>query len=66
MRDQRQPTALPRAPDDRGAKVGRHVVPATDVRCQTPGCRRKLAHELHGTLTVECPRCKQTYTLVAA
>lgn len=39
-------------------------MPKSDgVRCPTPGCNRKLAEGLRGTLTILCDRCKQIVTV---
>ncbi len=65
MRDRVDPSALPRAPTERAHRAGSFVVPPNDVRCQTPGCKRKLAIELRGTLVIECPRCRQVFQLTA-
>lgn len=62
MRDQRHPDALPRAPDQREPAAGLRVV-RTDVRCPTPGCGRKLAESLAGTLTIRCDRCRHVVTI---
>jgi hypothetical protein len=51
--------ALPRAPDHR-REEGRR---AADVRCPTPGCGRKLAESLTGTLTIRCDRCRHLVTI---
>jgi uncharacterized paraquat-inducible protein A len=63
MRDPVPNAALPRAPDHR-REEGRDVAPREDgVRCPNPKCRKKLAEELHGSVTITCPRCGHYVTI---
>lgn len=32
-----------------------------ELRCMTPGCRRKLAEGFRGTIILQCPRCRQKF-----
>ncbi len=61
LRDQSANPALPRAPDT-GERAGLRVVDG-GVRCPHPGCGRKLAESLTGTLTIRCDRCRHTVTI---
>lgn len=61
MRDRTSPAALPRAPDT-GERAGLRVV-GDAIRCPQPGCGRKLAEALTGTLTIRCDRCRHTVTI---
>jgi predicted nucleic acid-binding Zn ribbon protein len=47
--------SAPPGPSVRDARGG--------VRCPTPGCGRKLAEALRGTLTIRCDRCRHTVTI---
>lgn len=62
MRDPVPNAALPRAPDRQGHGEGLRVA-GDGVRCPTPGCGRKLAETLTGTLTIRCDRCRHTVTI---
>jgi phage FluMu protein Com len=39
-------------------------VMARDVRCPTPSCRKKFAHDLDGRVEATCPRCKVRFEIV--
>ena len=70
MRDERQNHALPRAPNEGAPEAGLRVVPtplerlrASEVRCPTERCGKLIANQLHGTITLQCPRCKKRVTI---
>lgn len=62
MRDAANDAALPRAPDRGRAREERRIV-VDGVRCPTPGCGRKLAEALRGTLVIRCDRCRHEVTI---
>jgi len=63
MRDPVDPSALPRSPTPTGGDVTGLRVPRNEVRCPIPGCGRKLAEALTGTLTIRCDRCRHLLTI---
>lgn len=64
MQQRSRSPAPARPPDDREESVGLRVASGTDgVRCTTPGCGRKLAESLSGTLTIRCDRCRHLVTI---
>lgn len=63
MRDPATHAALPRAPDHR-REEGRNAAPGEDgIRCPNRKCRKKLAEDLQGTLTITCRHCGHRVTI---
>lgn len=63
----RSPATLDAVPNPRpgetDAREAGSLVPFAGVRCPNKKCRKKVAEDLHGMLTITCRHCGQQSTI---